>query len=75
MSRFTIETLSDGTEIFVGESFCAGFRNIPVAKKFLDKRAGGEYQDFTTKIFCLPVPKIPVKESFTVSLSSSIEKC
>ena len=50
------------------------FRNIPVAKKFIDKREGGEYQDFPPKIFCLPVPKILVKESFSVSLSSRIEK-
>ena len=31
------------------------FRNFPVAKKFMDKKGGGEYQDFPSKIF-LTVP-------------------
>ena len=34
------------------------FRNVPVAKKFIDKRGGGgEFQDFLSKFFCLTVPK------------------
>ena len=43
------------------------FRNIPVAKRFMDKR-GGEYQDFPSKIFCLTVPRNFVGEPFRVSL-------
>ena len=42
-------------------------------RKSLEKR-GGEYQDFTSKIFCLTVPKISVGESFTVAIISGIEK-
>ena len=39
----------------------------------MDKRAGGEFQDFPSKIFCLTVPKISVGgESFSVSLISGI---
>ena len=46
-----------------------GFRKIlPVAKKFMDKRGGGEYQDFPSKIVCLTVPKNSVGESFSLSL-------
>ena len=36
-------------------------------------KKGGEFQDFPSKIFCLTVPKIPVGESFSVSLISGIE--
>ena len=38
----------------------------------MDKRGGGEFQDFPSKIFCLTVPKISVGESFTVALISGI---
>ena len=31
------------------------FRKVPVAKKFMDQRRGGEYQAFPSKIFCLTV--------------------
>ena len=74
MSRFSIETLSGSTKSFVGESFCAVFRNFPVAKNLIDKRKGAEYQEYPSKGTCLPVPKFLEKESFSVSLSSSIEK-
>ena len=50
------------------------FKNFLVAKKFINKREGGEYQEHPSKITSLPVPKVLVKESFSVSLSSSIEK-
>ena len=51
------------------------FRKFPVAKKFIDKRGGGEEdQDFPSKIFCLTVPKKFVGEPFIVSLISGIEK-
>ena len=33
------------------------FRNSPVAKKFMDKRGGGEYQDYPSKTSCPTVPK------------------
>ena len=40
----------------------------------MDKRAGREYQDFPSKIFCLTVPKISVGECFIVALISGTEK-
>ena len=40
----------------------------------MDKRGGGEYQDFPSKIFCLTVPKNFVGEHFSVSLISGIGK-
>ena len=43
------------------------FRKFPVAKKFMDKRGGGEYQDFPSKIRRLTVPKNFVGEPFLVS--------
>ncbi len=51
------------------------FKNFPVAKKFIDQNEGKEYQVYPSNIFCLPVPKVLVKESFSVSLGSSIDKC
>ena len=50
------------------------FRSFPVAKKFMDKRGGGKYPDFPSKVFCLTVPKIFVGEPFSVSLISGVEK-
>ena len=43
------------------------FRKFPVAKKFMDK-SRGEYQDFSSKFFCLTVSKNFVRKSFIVSL-------
>ena len=50
------------------------FRKFPVAKKFMDKRGGGKYPDFPSKVFCLTVPKIFVGEPFSVSLIWGVEK-
>ena len=53
------------------------FRKILVAKKFMDKRGGGEVsrcQDFLSKVFCLKVPKIFVGEPFSVLLFWGVEK-
>ena len=50
------------------------FRKFPVAKNIMDKRGGGGYQDFPSKVFCLTVPKIFVGEPFSVSLISGVEK-
>ena len=50
------------------------FRKTPVAKKFMDKNGGGEYQELPSKHFCLTVPKNFLRESFSVSLISGIEK-
>ena len=50
------------------------FRKFPVAKKFMDKR-GGEYQDFLSNIFLSHITENFVKEPFSVSLISGIEKC
>ena len=74
MSRFSIEICLSVPKQFVGESFCAVFLNFPLAKKFIVKREVGEYQDYRSKIFCLPVLKVLLKESPRVPLSSSIEK-
>ena len=40
----------------------------------MDKKGGGEYQNFPLKIFCLKVPINFVGEPSRLSLSSSIEK-
>ena len=40
----------------------------------MDKRGGGEYQDFQSKIFCLTVPKISIGEAFSVAIDSGVEK-
>ena len=50
------------------------FRKLPVAKKFMDKRGRGEYQDFPSKNFCLTVPNVSVGESFTVAIFSGTGK-
>ena len=42
-------------------------------RKSLDK-SGRWYQDFPSKLFCLTVPKNSVGVSFTVALTSGIEK-
>ena len=49
------------------------FGKFPVANKFMDEK-GGEYQTFPSKFFCLKVPKKFVREPFSVSLISGIEK-
>ena len=59
---------------FVGEPFCAAFQKISGSQKFMDKRGGGKYPDFPSKVFCLTVPKIFVGEPFSVSLFSGVEK-
>ena len=41
-------------------------------RKSLDKR-GGEYPRFLSKIFCLTVPKISVRESFVALISGTEE--
>ena len=40
----------------------------------MDKKGGGEYQDFPSKITCVTVPKLSVGESFTIALISGIKK-
>ena len=40
----------------------------------MNKREGGEYQNFQSQIFCLTFPKISVGETFTVAIISGIEK-
>ena len=40
----------------------------------MDKRGGGEYQNFPSKIFHLTMLKIFVGESFSVALISGTEK-
>ena len=43
-------------------------------RKSFDKRGGGDYQDFLSKIFFLTVPKKFLRESIRVSLISGMEK-
>ena len=40
----------------------------------MDKKGGGEYQNFPSKFFSLTVPKNLVGQPFSVSLISGIEK-
>ena len=44
------------------------FRKFLVAKKFMDKRGGGDCQDFPSKISCLTEPKTFVGEPLSISL-------
>ena len=57
----------------VGQPCVLFFRNLPVAKMFLDKREREESR-FPSKIFCLTVPKNFVGEPFSLSLVSCIRK-
>ena len=50
------------------------FRKIPLAKMFMDKKWGAEFQDFPSNFFCVTVPKKFVGEPFNVSLFSVFEK-
>ena len=52
---------------FVGNPSVLCFRNFPLAKKFMDKRAMGVSR-FSVEIFCLTVPKKFVGEPYSVSL-------
>ena len=40
----------------------------------MEKRGGGEYQNFPSKTFGLTVPKKSAEESFSLSLFQGIEK-
>ncbi len=54
--------------------FVLFFRKFQVAKKFMDKRGGGGYQDIPSKIFCLTVPIIFVGEFLFFALITGTEK-
>ncbi len=43
-------------------------------RKSLEKRGGGEYQEFASKIFCLTVPKISLGESSVVAFFLGTQK-
>ena len=77
MSRFCVEFfLSHSAEKFRRGTLLICFRKSPVAKKFMDKRGGGEEESwFSLENFCLAVPKNFVGESFSASLISGIENC
>ena len=51
------------------------FRKFTVAKNFMDKRGGGVYQGFASKIFCLTVRENFVGKPFWVSLIWVSKKC
>ena len=72
ISIFSVENfLSHSAQIFRrGILYCCinfGYRQS------LDQKGGG-YQGFTSKIFCLTVPKFSVGESFTVAVISGTEE-
>ena len=71
VSRFYVENfLSHSAEIFRrGVLYCCSNFGY---QKSLDKKGG--YQDFTSKSFCLTVPKNFVGKSFTVALFSGTEE-
>ena len=71
VSRLSVEKLlSHSAEKFRRVIlYCCIF--FPVAKKFGWE---GEYQDFTSKIFCLTVRKTFVGEFFTVAIIAGTEK-
>ena len=75
-SRFSIENLlSDSAEEFRrGTLLCCFSENFRYPKSLWIKTGGGEYQELPSKNFCLTVPKNFVRESFSVSLISGIEK-
>ena len=73
ISRFSVENLFHSTEkLRRGTHLC--FRNFLLSKKFLDKGGGRECHDFPSQIFCFTVPKNFVREPFSVSLISDLEK-
>ena len=57
-------------KLSVGNPLLLHYLRVP---KKLGEEVGG-YQDFTSKIYCLTVPKSFVWESFTVELFSGTEK-
>ena len=50
------------------------FRKFLAAKKFMDKKGGGDYLKIPSKMFCLKVPKNFAGEPFSLSIISGIEK-
>ena len=73
ISRFSIENLlfQITEKLFRGTRL--RFRKFSVSKNVRDKRGGG-YPDFPSKKFCLSRESF-LGESFSVSLTSGIEKC
>ena len=67
--------VSQSRKTLQGNPSVVCFRKLPVAKKFMDKKVGGaEYQNFPSKICCLTVPEIFVRQTFRVSLNYGLEK-
>ena len=61
-------------KICLGEPFCAVFQKKSGIEEFMDKRGGGESQDFLPKTFCLTETKYFVGALISVSLFLGIEK-
>ena len=74
VSRFSLEKFSShkAEKFRRGALLC--FRKFLLSKNVKDKGGGRGYQDFPSKTFCLTVPKFFVREPFSVSLISGIEK-
>ena len=71
-SRFSVELfLSQSARKIRRESFTVAL--LLGYRKSLEKRWGGGHLDFTSKIYCLTVPKSFVWESITVELFSGTE--
>ena len=70
VSRFSVESFLSHS----AENFCRGILYCCINfgyGKSLEKRGD---QDFTSKTFCLTMPRISVGGSFTVAIISGIEK-
>ena len=71
--RFSVKNfLSHSAEEFRRETFqCVTTFGC---RRSFDKRGGRQYQDYLSKFFCLTVPKNIVREPYSVSLISGMEK-
>ena len=76
MSGLSVEfILSHCSEKFVVEPFRAVFQKVSGSEKVHGEKGEGVYEDYSSEIFCLTVPKTFLVESSSVSLLSGIEKC
>ena len=72
MSRPSVEFFCLAVpESLLGNHSVQCFRKLPLAEKFLNKRGGG-IKTFQSEICCLIVPKVPVGETFGISLVSGV---
>ena len=74
-SRVSIENLlsQSSEKLRRGNLLC--LTKILLSKSLVDKKGRREFNDFLSNVSCLTVRKSFVKEPFSASLLSSIEKC